>query len=135
MPVPVPQFIKEETKIMGIITFTQLGILTGGGGFLVFLYFVLKFEVWAILALIGVPLLLALTFGQVEGVPLSRLFPYMLRHLWVPKNYLWYKEKVSSISLQPKLTQKVTSPQKQPSLAKKELDPKMLEEISKYLDQ
>ena len=40
MPVPVPQFIKEETKIMGILTFAQLTICVGGG--IIGLFFVLS---------------------------------------------------------------------------------------------
>jgi len=133
MPVPVPQFIKEETKIMGLISLTQLSILTAGGGFLIFLYFILFFQLWIIFALIGFPLILILTFGQVEGIPIFRLLPYMIRHIWVPKNYLWHKEKMVFGYVFKKEIPKEVKNQKVLS-EKKELDPKILEEISQYLD-
>lgn len=133
MPVPVPQFIKEETKIMGVITFTQLTVLVIGFGFLVFLYFTIDLKIWWIFAAIGAPIVMLVAFGQIEGIPLIRLLPYIFRHFWLPKNYLWIKEKeVISSSLQP--TQKeetqVLLPKK-----KKELDKNILEQLSKYLDE
>jgi len=33
-----PQFIREETKLMGVLTFTQLWILVGFGGILAILF-------------------------------------------------------------------------------------------------
>ena len=133
MPIPVPQFIKEETKIMGLVTLTQLSILTAGGGFLIFLYFVLTFQLWAILALIGFPLILVITFGQVEGIPFFKILPYVIRHIWIPKSYLWYKEKIGFSPASEKEIPETAKGQKTPP-KKKELDLRILEEISQYLD-
>ncbi len=134
MPVPVPQFIKEETKIMGILTFTQLGIITAGGGLLTLLYFTIDLRLWVFFAGIGIPAILIIAFGQVEGIAVFRLLPYILRHIWIPKNYLWYKEKIASVTLPSKKTQQEKK-LNEPVKIKKELDLKTLEQISKYLDQ
>ncbi len=132
MPVPVPQFIKEETKIMGILTFAQLTIVCVGGGIIIGLFFVLEPTFWAIIAVIGLPLTLLLAFGQIEGIPMYQIFPYLLRHLWVPKEYLWSKEKMVS-------QKETTAPKKnileeKPEI-KKEITEETIEQIAQYLDQ
>ncbi|HOQ15240.1 MAG TPA: PrgI family protein [Candidatus Paceibacterota bacterium] len=132
MPVPVPQFIKEETKIMGILTFAQLTIICVGGGIIIGLFFVLEPTFWIIIAVIGLPLTLLLAFGQIEGMPMYQIFPYLLRHLWVPKEYLWSKEK--TVSQKEAITPKKINPEEKPEI-KKEITEEAIEKIAQYLDQ
>ncbi|HRR45706.1 MAG TPA: PrgI family protein [Candidatus Paceibacterota bacterium] len=132
MPVPVPQFIKEETKIMGILTFAQLTIICVGGGIIIGLFFVLEPTFWVIIAVIGLPLTLLLAFGQIEGMPMYQIFPYLLRHLWVPKEYLWSKEK--TVSQKEAITPKKITPEEKPEI-KKEITEEAIEKIAQYLDQ
>ncbi|HOK34561.1 MAG TPA: PrgI family protein [Candidatus Paceibacterota bacterium] len=132
MPVPVPQFIKEETKIMGILTFAQLTIICVGGGIIIGLFFVLEPTFWVIIAVIGLPLTLLLAFGQIEGMPMYQIFPYLLRHLWVPKEYLWSKEK--TVFQKEAITPKKITPEEKPEI-KKEITEEAIEKIAQYLDQ
>src|SRR4030042_995961 len=91
-----PQFIKQEVKLMGAITFNQLWILVIVLGFLAFLFFVLNFWLWIILTLILAPLALILTFGQMNGLPMYKIIPAALLHFWLPKYYFWKKEQITS---------------------------------------
>ena len=126
-----PQFIREETKLMGAITFTQLWILVGFGGILALLFFVLNFTLWLILALILGPLGFLLAFGQMNGQPFYKIFPSALRHFWLPKYYFWQKENVPSKQAS---TQPTTSTPTTPK-TNKTLDQKTLDQLSQFLDQ
>lgn len=127
----VPQFIKEETKLMGWITFTQLWILLSFGGLILLLFSVLKSWLWLILAIILAPMGVFLAFGKIHGVPIYTLAIAAIRHFWLPKYYLWKKERTfSEISY--------SVPQKPKSEIKiettKELDEKTLNQLTDILD-
>lgn len=127
----VPQFIKEETKLMGLITFTQLWILLSFGGLIILLFLVLKLWFWIILLMILAPTCAFLTFGKIHSVPVYTLAMAAIRHFWLPKFYLWKKEKTSLktteyISQKPKDTIKIQ--------AKKQLDKKTLKQLTDILD-
>jgi len=89
----VPQFIKEETKLMGWITFTQLWILLSFGGLIVLLFFILIPWLWMILLMVLAPACVFLAFGQIHSVPIYTLVMAAIRHFWLPKFYLWKKRK------------------------------------------
>ena len=127
----VPQFIKEETKLMGWITFTQLGILLSFGGLIVLLFFILVPWLWMILLMVLGPTAVFLAFGKIYSVPIYTLAMAAIRHFWLPKYYLWKKEKTLSktsgyISQKPKSTVKTQS--------KKQLDKKTLKQLTDILD-
>ena len=127
----VPQFIKEETKLMGWITFTQLWILLSFGGLIVLLFFILVPWLWMILLMILAPVSVFLAFGQMHSVPIYTLVMAAIRHFWLPKFYLWKKEKTFSktseyISQKPKSTVKIED--------KKQLDKKTLKQLTDILD-
>lgn len=127
----VPQFIKEETKLMGWVTFTQLWILLSFGGLILLLFSVLKLWLWLILAIILAPIGFSLAFGKIHSVPIYTLAIAAVRHFWLPKYYLWQKEKTF-------LKSSYSAPQKPKSeikkQAKKELDKKTLEQLTDILD-
>lgn len=131
MTYEVPQFIKEEVKLMGWVTFTQLWILLSFGGLIVLLFFLLEPWFWIILLIILAPVGSLFTFGKVHGVPVYTLITAAIRHFWLPKYYLWRKEKTflktpGSISEKPKITVKTQ--------IKKQLDKKTLEQLTEILD-
>jgi len=127
----VPQFIKEETKLMGLITFTQLWILLSFGGIILLLFFLLKSWLWLILAAILAPIGFFLTFGKINSVHIYTLAMAAIRHFWLPKYYLWQKgEAVLETSCpapeKPKDKIKIE--------IKKELDNKTLKQLTDILD-
>ncbi|NMB92473.1 MAG: PrgI family protein [Parcubacteria group bacterium] len=128
-----PQFIKQEIKLMGVITFNQLWLLIGFFGFLAILFFTLNHILWIILALFLAPLGIILTFGHMNGQPMYKIFPAAIRHFWLPKHYLWQKEKMVPIASQkPSTTNEPTIVTKQPP---KKLDQQVLNSLSQFLDQ
>ena len=127
----VPQFIKEETKLMGWITFTQLWILLSFGGLIVLLFFILIPWLWMILLMVLAPACVFLAFGQMHSVPIYTLVMAAIRHFWLPKFYLWKKEKTFSktpeyIPQKPKSTVETN--------IKKQLDKKTLKQLTDILD-
>ena len=127
----VPQFIKEETKLMGLITFTQLWILLSFGGIILLLFFVLQSWIWLILAAIIAPVGFFLTFGKIHSVPIYTLAMAAIRHFWLPKYYLWQKgetflETSRPVPEKPKGKIKIE--------VKKELDNKTLKQLTDILD-
>lgn len=127
----VPQFIKEETKLMGLITFTQLWILLSFSGIILLLFFVLQSWIWFILSAILAPIGFFLAFGRIHSVPIYTLAMAAIRHFWLPKYYLWQKgetllETSHSIPEKPKGKIKIE--------VKKELDNKTLKQLTDILD-
>ncbi|NCO44776.1 hypothetical protein GW888_01750 [Candidatus Wolfebacteria bacterium] len=127
-----PQFVKQEVKLMGIITFNQLWLLVGILGFLAVLYFALNLWLWTILALIFGPLALFLTFGQMNGLPMYKVVPAAILHFWLPKYYFWKKEQI--ITEPKEATQQQTKTTIKPQI-QKQLDKQTLENLSQFLDQ
>ena len=135
MAYPVPQFIKEETKLMGILNFTQLSILVGYGAVLVLFWFILPKWFWIIIAAIFTPLILAITFGRLNNIYIYKLVGAIIRHLWLPKQYVWekniptysYKENPSKSK-----EHQIVSPS---TYAKKQLDTQLVKDLSNILDE
>ncbi|MFA5392597.1 MAG: hypothetical protein WC306_02900 [Candidatus Paceibacterota bacterium] len=127
-----PQFVKQEVKLMGIITFNQIWLLVGTLGFLAILFFVLNLWLWTILALIFGPLAFILTFGQMSGLPMYKVVPAAVLHFWLPKYYFWKKEQIVTES--EKTTQQQTKTTIKPQI-QKQLDKQTLENLSQFLDQ
>ncbi|HUW43628.1 MAG TPA: hypothetical protein VMV95_01545 [Bacillota bacterium] len=127
----VPQFIKEETKLIGLITFTQLWILLSFGGIILLLFFALKSWLWLVLSAILAPVGFSLAFGKMHSVPIYTLAMAAIRHFWLPKYYLWQKERTlletsHSVPEKPKGKIKIET--------KKELDKKTLKQLTDILD-
>lgn len=127
----VPQFIKEKTKLMGLVTFTQLWILLSFGGLIVLLFLLLEPWLWIILLAILTPVGFFLAFGQLHGMPIYALVMSAIRHFWLPKYYLWKKEKVFSktpefVPKKPKIAIKTQ--------VKKQLDKETLKQLTDILD-
>lgn len=134
----VPQFIREEIKLAGIITFTQLGFIVGAFFIIFILYFLLVSWLWLLLSIIIAISVFALAFGSIEGVAFYKLIGAILVHFWSPRTYTWKrkiikKEKISSETL-PVTSDKKTVFFSSVSLPAKTLKTKNLSEIIKILD-
>lgn len=127
----VPQFIQEETKLMGVITFTQLWILLSFGGLIVLLFFTLTPWLWMILLMVLAPVGASLAFGQIHSVPVHTLVMAAIRHFWLPKFYLWKKERIFSKTPE-NIPQKPISTKT--TIVKKQLDKKTLKQLTDILD-
>ncbi|MGC8944165.1 MAG: hypothetical protein ACP5J8_00595 [Minisyncoccia bacterium] len=130
-----PQFIREEIKFFGIITFTQLGILIGIGGIVFILLHspipkFISFILITIIVLVG----LLITFLEIGGIKVYRLIPDIIRHFFLPKHYLWKKEKTVNFP-QPIKQPNNNFQLKQIQITKKKLDEETLKKISQILDQ
>ncbi len=87
----VPQYIEEESRLVGSFTFSQVIILVLGGG-LVYLAYTLLATWLSLLAVILIgSLTIILAFVQVDGMPTYKLIMPLIRHFWLPKVYIWRK--------------------------------------------
>ncbi len=141
MPYPVPQFIREKPKLMGLIDFTQVTIIVILGAFLFLTYQLLSsvLWLWIILSLFVTPLALAIAFGKYKGIPIYQLIGYIFRHIWLPKQYLWKKERIFINSTLPHPTsftkeEKPASFSEENISSRKVLDKKTLEQLANILN-
>ncbi|MFA5230131.1 MAG: PrgI family protein [Candidatus Paceibacterota bacterium] len=83
----VPQFIEDESRLIGPFTLTQISILVVGGGsaFIVFKLFK---------PFIGIPLTIIilfitglLAFSRMNDMPLYKMIIPMIKHFVLPKSY------------------------------------------------
>lgn len=132
MPYPVPQFIKEETKVMGLINFIQLSILVGFFGLFGLLWVTLQKWLAITIILILAPFVLAIALGKLHDVPIYKLVGSMFRYFWLPKQYTFKKE-----MLYQGLRYSKAPPSKTPLQTisqKKQLDRQTLKNLSDILD-
>ena len=133
----VPQFINKEVKIMGVITFTQLWLLLFAIGFIAFLFFVLPHWLFIILALFLAPAGALISLGKTNGIPLYKVILAAIRHFWLPKYYLWKKNRTSAM-VSPKNLKDESNPSltvKQNNPNQKKLSSETLEKLTNTLDQ
>ncbi|MBI2633904.1 MAG: PrgI family protein [Parcubacteria group bacterium] len=130
----VPQFIEEEPKILGPISFKQIFIFLGAliASFIFFLIF--KFWFALLLSSLAFGIVIALSFGKIQGRSIYALLPSIFRFIWQPKQAVWKKEELKAQELyksKPAQTQKI--------VAKKEkghepLTPERIKELARQLD-
>jgi len=108
----VPQYIEEESRLVGSLTFNQVIILVLGGG-LAYLAYSLLSQWVSLIALVFISTTtLILAFVQIEGMPSYRLIMPLIRHLWLPHMYIWKRpETGSGLTREPIETKKNTAPE------------------------
>jgi len=77
----VPQYIEEESRLVGSLTFSQVLILVIGGGLTYLAYTLLA--AWislAVIILLG-SITVIMAFVQVDGMPTYKLVMPLIRHL------------------------------------------------------
>lgn len=127
----VPQFIEDESRLIGPFTLTQISILVVGGGsaFIVFKLFK---------SFIGIPLTIIilfitglLAFSRMNDMPLYKMIIPMIKHFVLPKSYQWS---------QPRTTRMVNRPDSQnpmvnTPIAKQSPNFKKIDDLTKILDE
>ena len=89
MQFQVPQFIDIAPKVVGPLTIRQFLYLAAGAVPTFLLFFVLKFWLWTILAVLLCGSGLILAFGKFNGQPLPRVAFSIFNYFWRPRFYLW----------------------------------------------
>lgn len=142
----VPQFIEEDVKLMGLITFTQLWILLSFFGIALLFFLILPFWLAIIFAIIFFAAGSFIALGKVNGVPVYKLVLAAIRHFWLPKYYLWKKARTASsyfpqekaisgyAPLQEKSSAGITETPPAPLPPQKNLTPEKLEKLANLLD-
>jgi hypothetical protein len=131
MAYQVPQFIKEEVKLMGVINFTQLSILIGFFGIFGLLWISVQKWLCLLITLILAPFVFGITFGKIHDVYIYKLVGSMFRYIWLPKQYIWKKETSFSPQTQKTKKQLISSS----SITQtKTLNKQTLKELSDILD-
>ena len=92
MEFTVPQFIEKEAKIVGPFTFKQFIFIGIAGGVSIFMYFVLPFFLFIILAVPLVGVAFALAFLKVSRTSLPTFIVNFFTFFFKPKIYLWDKK-------------------------------------------
>ena len=133
MPYPVPRFIKEETKLMGLVNFTQLTILVCLGGLIILLFYTVQRTLFFILTAFLLTVGLAITFGKLYEIPIYKLVGSMFRYIWLPKEYLFEKQQLPSKP--PVSSKKTESKQTGFSSSSKTLDSNTLKQLTDILNQ
>ncbi len=85
----VPQFIEDESKLVGPFNFTQLFILVGGGSLAVIFYKLMKAFIGIPLAIIVSFIACLIAFAKVNDMPLYKMILPMIKHFVLPKSYQW----------------------------------------------
>jgi len=131
----VPQFIEEETKLIGPFSVRQF-LLYLGALVVSFIFWVI-FEpwLWIFLSVILFGSISILAFGKVHGRPMSAIFVSAVRFFWNPKRYIWKKETPAAEDIYVKRTiSKPTPSLTQEKTKQKALTPEKIRELAKQLD-
>lgn len=135
MQFTVPQFIEEEAKIVGPLTFKQLLYLAGPGIIIFFLYFSLaktNLLAFIIITIFLAGLALAVAFLKIGGYSLPVLFRNFFSFFVSSKIYLWGK-KIGP----PKIIQKKEKPKEEEITAEptlKIVEKSHLRKLSTYIE-
>jgi len=105
MEFTVPQFIEKEPKIFGPFTFKQFIYIGVAGGISIFLYFMLPFPVFLLVAVFLLGGAFALAFLRFGGISLPIVIKNAFVFLSRPKIYLWKKKAIIS-----KIARKIEKP-------------------------
>src|SRR5579859_6660296 len=96
MQYDIPQFIEEESKIVGPLSFRQFFLFLGGGIFCFMLYYIFQTWLWIIIAgtiMLGIAFL---SFGRIQGLPASTVILHSLKFFWLPRLYIWKKRDIQA---------------------------------------
>jgi len=85
----VPQFIEDESKLVGPFSFTQLFILVGGGALAFIFYKLMKPFIGIPLAIIVGFIACLISFARINDMPLYKMILPMIKHFVLPKSYQW----------------------------------------------
>lgn len=131
----VPQFIEEETKIIGPLTLRQFFIFMGAGIVSFIFFFLFQTWLWLILTFFLGIIVVGLSFGKVHGRPASDIAVHALKFFWQPRMYLWKKQPIKAEELYAQKEKPAAPAEK---VAKKEetkiLTPEKIKELARELN-
>ncbi len=104
----VPQFIEREPKIVGSFTFKQFIYIGIAVGLSIFLYFLVPFFLFLIIAIILLGTAFILALLKIGGAPLPTVIKNFLIFLTRPRIYLWRRKVIP-----PKVLKKVEKPKEE----------------------
>jgi len=92
MEFTVPKFIEQEARIVGSLTFKQFIFVGIAGGISLFIYFILPFFLFIIVAIILLGSALALAFFKIGKISLPEFIANFFIFIFKPRIYLWKKK-------------------------------------------
>jgi len=125
----VPQFIGVEDKIVGPLTWKQLGWMIGMGAMLLVVY---SFTDTALFIILGIPIafiFLVFAFYKPNGFPFTTFVFYFILFLFRPKIAVWKKSPPKQQNQEPKVQQPKT-----PIVVKKSMEREKLASLAHILD-
>ncbi len=98
----VPQFIEDESKLVGPFSFVQIFILVIGIGLAILIYNIFIKIISIPIALVVFFLTLVLALGKVHEFPMYKMVVHIVKHFVLPKSYLWKQPKIKASPLNKK---------------------------------
>jgi hypothetical protein len=95
MQFKVPQFIDEDPKIIGPLTFKQFIVVGIGGLISLVIYFFIpkdRLGLWMLISSIIFGLSVSLVFLKIEGIPLIIFIKKSISFFIKPRSYVWKKK-------------------------------------------
>lgn len=97
MEFQVPQFIEQQPKIIGPLTFGQFVYIGAAGAICFILYFIIgktNFFLFILVAIVLFFIAFSLAFGKIGGRSLPVVLGNFLKFSIAPKRYLWKTKEV-----------------------------------------
>ncbi len=84
----VPQFIEDESKLVGPFSFVQIFIIVIGAGIALLVYNLFIKIIAIPIALLILFFTIALAVAKVHDFPLYKMIIHIVKHFILPKSYL-----------------------------------------------
>lgn len=87
----IPQFIEEESKLVGPFSLKQFIYIGAAGGISFMLFYVFTFFLWILCSIIIVGFALALALVKINGQDLISVLTSGFAFMWKPRRYTWQR--------------------------------------------
>ena len=135
MQYEVPQYIEEEARIAGPFNIRQFFILFGGILFCAVFFSMFKFGMALFLSVIVLGATTALMLGKYNGRKLSEIILAAIKHVWIPKTYVWHKQQINTQDIFIEEQRRIMIEKPKQEQTSKIFSSEQLQEIAKGLDQ
>jgi len=95
----VPQFIEQETKIVGPLTFRQFAFIGTAGVIGLILYTSVPFPIFLVVSIVVGGIAVAMAFLKIGGISLPALIGNFLKFGAEPKIYIWERKEQPGIKI------------------------------------
>jgi hypothetical protein len=135
MQYEVPQYIEEEAKIAGPFNIKQFFILFGGILVCAVFFSIFKAKLAIFLSLIVLGSATALMLGKYNGRKLSDIALAAIKHLWIPKTYVWSKKQIQGQDIFIEEQRQAAAEKPGPEPINRSFSPEQLKKLAQNLDQ